>query len=126
MKNTAKNLALLVILATGISCQKDQFHTSENKLENQTNLLSIDQAQTWLSQQNESLVKNKLPIRWSSAKIVTTKSGNRVVLPLPGQPSLQNINMGYRQLSIQRDPITREIMGRFVEVIPDYLYHQEK
>lgn len=123
MKN---RIIVLFFLALTISaCKKDQpkLPVSQNQVRE---TITIEQAKLWLDSQTANTVIKKYPIRWQTAKNIATDIGNRVIIPLPGQPTYQNFKQGYRQLSIERNPETQKIEGKFLEVIPDALYFQGK
>jgi hypothetical protein len=129
MKKHNIAITIFVLLMTIIACKKENITKDIDTLTqapNQVQTLTIGEAETWFNKQKDTTVTSKLPIRWASAKSIPTKTGNRIIIPLPGQPTINGLKMGYRQLSIQRSPTTKKIEGNFIEIIPDYLYHQEK
>ncbi len=133
MKNTTPNTSKILLLAIAImlfSCQKElheeRIAPAPPSITVPTAQITIAQAKQWLeSQQNHSYL-NRYPIRWQSARSVPTKTGNRILVYLPGQPTFQHLKQGYRQLSIQRDALTTAITGKILEIIPEVLYFQEK
>ncbi|TCC88639.1 hypothetical protein EZ428_18555 [Pedobacter frigiditerrae] len=130
MKKHIKTIAILILLSSSFACKKEQPNIKGINTATQAPIhaktLTISEAESWFNQQKDTIITNKLPIRWTKAKSIPTKTGNRIVIPLPGQPTINNLKMGYRQLSIQKNPTTKKIEGNFIEIIPDYLYHQEK
>jgi len=129
MKTRHKILSVLLLLLGMNSCQKEHLHLEQDSKSPSpaaTSLPTIAQARQWLESQDDQLIAPKTPIRWDRAKRITTGTTNRIILPLAGQPSIQGHKMGYRQLSIQLDPKTGQLQGRYLEIIPDYLYHQAK
>jgi hypothetical protein len=128
MKNLHIRPLFLLLFALLLSCQKEQHTLKSETLVNSTKptQLTIQQAQDWFTKQPDTTYLNKYPIRWQNAKIIPTKTGNRITLPIPGQPTYQNIKQGYRQLSIQIDPGTKQITGTILEIIPDAIYFQKK
>jgi hypothetical protein len=129
MKICYTTLAMLLLLVGLNSCQKENLQPEEGSKTISAvnnNMLTIEKAREWFESQNEQLIASKLPIRWDRAKSIPAGRSNRIILPLPGQPSIMGIKMGYRQLSIQIDPDTKQIQGRYLEIIPNYLYHQAK
>ncbi len=127
MKNTSHLLILLLsILVSG--CQKDTLKNTSTQAipsTNKENHISMQQAQAWLNAQDKTYL-HKYPIRWQNAKDIPTKTGNRIAIYLPGQPTFQNIKQGYRQLSIRKDPNTGQLSGTILEIVPDAIYFQKK
>lgn len=130
MKNIRfiKNKLILILLLAITACQKDQI--TSNQPEQQTPIssqagITIEEARTWLTTQNDTIT-SKYPIRWENARSIKTKTGNRIILKIPGAPTINNTKLGYRQLSIQRNPETKNIEARFLEIIPDPTYWQQK
>jgi hypothetical protein len=125
MKSIKTFIISLLILS---SCQKEQLDHAkvlDQSPETKTTV-TIEQAQAWLTRQPDTGILKKYPIRWEKAKAIKTKTGNRIMIKIPGQPTYQNFKQGYRQLSIQRSPKTNQIEAKFLEIIPDAIYFQGK
>ncbi len=128
MKKNNTYILLLLILLVSIGCQKDNSNDTKPKsiqTNNSANQISVKEAQHWLAVQSNAYLK-KHPIRWTNAKNIPTKNGNRITIHLPGQPTFQNVKQGYRQLSIQKNINTKQISATILEIIPDAIYFQEK
>lgn len=125
MKNLKIPILLLLLLS---ACEKDltqQLPTT--KTEDQSDAsLAIAEARAWLTGQSDMGILSKYPIRWENARSIKTKSGNRIILKIPGAPTINNTKLGYRQLSIERNRQTKNIEAKFLEIIPDPIYWQEK
>jgi hypothetical protein len=124
MKNIRFRFILILLFAI-TACQKDQFDNqqpAQTETIAQSNI-SIEQARQGLSTQNDTVTK-KYPIRWEKAKSIPTSTGNRIVLRLPGKPTINGTKLGYRQLSIQKDEKTNTIQAKILEIIPDPIYWQ--
>jgi hypothetical protein len=127
IKNIKNNFILILLLAI-TACQKDQISNSQLGQKTSTTTvanITIEEAKTWLATQNDTIT-SKYPIRWENARSIKTKTGNRIILKIPGAPKINNTKLGYRQLSIQRNPETKNIEAKFLEIIPDPIYWQEK
>jgi hypothetical protein len=122
-----KNIRILTfILLAFTACQKDTIKTRPTVItQSPAANITVDQARQWFETRTDSITK-KYPVRWEMAKSVQSKSGNRITLKIPGAPTINKTKLGYRQLSIQRNPETQNIEGKFLEIIPDPIYWQEK
>lgn len=124
----ARNQILILLLLVLTACQKDQLDRNQpekQQTDNHKAAITIEEARTWLASQNDTLIK-KYPIRWENARSIATKTGNRIALKIPGAPTVNGTKLGYRQLSIQRNPGTKTIEARFLEIIPNPIYWQQK
>jgi hypothetical protein len=125
MKNL-RNTILLLLMLTITACQKEKIPNQlQSEQEMGEQIISVEQAKSWLKEQPDSITK-KYPIRWERAKLIPTKTGNRIVLRLPGKPTINGTKLGYRQLSIQKNPETKNMEAKVLEIIPDPIYWQGK
>lgn len=122
MKNRIKILFLLLLASS--ACRKEDVETSEEVINKET--ITIQEAQAWVNDRLETKILKKHPINWSEAKWISTDKGNRIVILLEGQPTYQGFKQGYRQLSIKRNEISKQIEGNILEIIPDAIYFQGK
>ncbi|MFC4213358.1 hypothetical protein ACFOWA_19355 [Pedobacter lithocola] len=121
-----KKIQFIVLFMLTLSACKKETVVDKEPVPVKENI-TISEALDWLSDQSDtSAYIKKYPIRLDDAKSVSTSNGNRIVIPIPGQPTYQNTKQGYRQLSIEKDIKTNKIEGKFLEIIPDALYFQAK
>ncbi|RZJ84053.1 MAG: hypothetical protein EOO20_21765 [Chryseobacterium sp.] len=122
MKNRIATLILFVVMIS--SCRKDEALNSTNVPEQN---ITVDEAVAWIENQTDTYaILRKYTDQFKQAKSVASNSKNRIIIPIPGQPTYQNIKQGYRQLSITKNTETGNIEGKFLEIIPDAIYFQGK
>ncbi|MDQ8051908.1 MAG: hypothetical protein REI78_02730 [Pedobacter sp.] len=119
-----KNLTILILLFLTVSgCKKDPVIETPTTIE----ILSIKEAIEWLNRQSDtSAILKKYKNDFSNAKSISLENGNRIVIPISGQPVYQNIRQGYRQISVHRNTENNNIEAKFLEIIPDAIYFQGK
>jgi len=119
MKNYFK-IALAIIITVS-ACKKDHI---DRPLRGEQQL-TIAQTRLWLEANEKSIVK-KYKLQWEKAARLSQSSGDRIVMPLSGQPTIGGHPQGFRELSITKSPKTGLLQANFVEFIPDALYFQRK
>ncbi len=116
-------LFVLVICA----CQKEPINNKIVTNEVSNISISLDEAKNFMAQvdKDSSKAMAKIKVDWKIAQNVPIRNGNKWTILLEGQPTYQNYKQGYRQLVILRDPVSKNIGAKILEVIPDAIYLQK-
>lgn len=123
--NAKLKTAMLFVLVI-CACQKEPINNKivTNDVSNIS--ISLDEAKNFMAQvdKDSSKAMAKIKVDWKLAQSVPIRNGNKWTILLEGQPTYQNYKQGFRQLVILRDPVTKNIGAKILEVIPDAIYLQ--
>lgn len=124
MNAKLKTTMLFVLLIC--ACQKEPINNKIATNEVSNISISLDEAKNFMAQvdKDSSKAMSKIKVDWKLAQSVPTRNGNKWTILLEGQPTYQNYKQGYRQLVILRDPVSKNIGAKILEVIPDAIYLQ--
>jgi hypothetical protein len=124
----AKLKTTMLFVLVVCACQKEPINNKIVTNEVSNISISLDEAKNFMAQvdKDSSKAMAKIKVDWKLAQSVPIRNGNKWIILLEGQPTYQNYKQGYRQLMILRDPVSKNIGAKILEVIPDAIYLQKK
>lgn len=120
-----KVIGCIILVTISMSCRKDaQLDVAESQFNNEQ--ISVATAKSFFegSATQQSIGSSSIrsqKVEWKAARSINYKEGNVIAVPIPGQPTIDGVKLGFRKLLFKQDA-SGQISLNVIEVVPDLVY----